>query len=406
MAVLRCIVFLCALVWSLYQLSVLLAHKTFADLIDSSLTLGELASVLYGCVVVLGLTALIRILFGLRQSHYGVVVRQFINFVTRRETLLVSALSLIPQPTVSTVSSDVAVPARAAFQPGVALALVVRLLKRQREIFAVPDRNVRLSEESSRWIYDLGQKASRAHQSGVQSQVIPMEEVDILLDELIEVEEFQPNAIEEWDLVARLYGDPYIEGRNGIRATFGKKRSVEVLAWLSMNLERPRRSAVRTAVWDVDISDASFSTVMSDIRRGVCSVTSGLDRKQIFPPTFTDSIELGVSLVTDFDLLHRALLDFRNNKCSAHQLASELGRIRDVPFAGANYMWADLDGTTTRMVLLALEASNELAEWAKAQNEVQLCSIAVKAGLRVMPGDEQLLAIQQSFISQRSMSSN
>lgn len=405
MAVLKCITFLSALVWSLYQLSVFLAHKTLADLFDSSLTLGEFASVVYGCVVVLGLTVVSRILFGRRQLPYGVVVRQFVNLATRRETLLVSTLSLIPQPAVPAVSIDVAVPARAVLQPGVALALVARLLKRQREIFATPGHNVRLTEESSRWIYDLGRAASRAHQSVAQGQVIPVEEADILLDELIEVEESQPNAIEEWDLVARLYGDPYIEGRNGIRATFGKKRSVEVLAWLSMNLERPRRSAVRTAVWDVDISDASFSTVMSDIRRGVCSVTSGLDRKQVFPPTFTDSIELGVSLVTDFDLLQRALLEFRRNKCSAHQLASELDRIRDVPFAGANYMWADLDGTTTRMVLLALEASNELAEWAKAQNEVQLCSIAVKAGLRVMPGDEELLAIQHSFISQRSMSS-
>lgn len=391
--------------WSLYQLSVLLAHKTFADLIDSSLTLEELAGVLYGCVVVLGLTALVRILFGLRNSHYGLVIKQVITLITRRETLLVSTLSLIPQPTVSIASSDAAVPARAALQPGVALALVLRLLKRQREIFAAPGHNVRLTEESSRWIYDLSRTASRAHQSGVQGQVIPVEQADVLLDELIEVEVSQPKAIEEWDIVARLYGDPFIEGRNGIRATFGKKRSVEVLAWLSMNLERPRRSAVRTAVWDVDISDASFSTVMSDIRRGVCSVTSGHDRKQVFPPTFTDSIELGVSLVTDFDLLHSALLDFRNNKFFASQLATELGRIRDAPFAGANYMWADLDGTTTRMVLLALEASYELAEWAKTQNDVQLCSIAVKAGLRVMPGDEQLLAIQHSFISQRSMSS-
>lgn len=404
MAAFKCIIFLCALLWSSYQLSVFLAHDRVSALFDSSLTLGELSSILYGCVVALGLIVITRILFGLRNSQYGLAVKQITTLVARRETLFVSALSLIPQSTVSTVSSDVAVPARVVLEPGVALALVARLLKRQREIFATSGQNIRLTEESSRWVYDLGRTARRAHRSGVNGQIIPVEEADVLLDELIEVEESQPNAAEAWDVIVRLYGDPYIEGRNGSRATFAKKRSVEVLAWLSMNLERPRRSAVRTAVWDVDISDASFSTVMSDIRRGICSVTSGLDRKEVFPPTFTDSIELGISLVTDFDLLQQALFEFRNNKCSARQLASELGRIRDIPFAGANYMWADLDGTTTRMVLLALEASHELAEWARTKNDVQLCSTAVKAGLRVMPGDEQLLAIQHSFISQRSMS--
>ncbi len=67
-------------------------------------------------------------------------------------------------------------------------------------------------------------------------------------------------------------------------------------------------------------------------------------------------------------------------------------------------MWADLDGTTTRMVLLALQASCEVAEWARNKNDVDTCAAAVKAGLRVMPGHEELLAIQNSFISQRSMS--
>ena len=264
--------------------------------------------------------------------------------------------------------------------------------------------DIRLTENSANSINELRRYAIESVHQRVISSEVPVEELDAQLNSFICVESAVDSVVEEWDIVLRLYGFPFVESRNGVRASFAKKRSVEVLAWLGMNMDRPRRSAVRTAVWDIEISDASFSTVMSDIRRGIGSVTIGRNRDEIFPPTFSDHIEVGVGLITDFDLLQRALKSFRDDETKVGEVIAELKQIRDIPFAGVNYMWADLDGTTTRMVLLALQAACEVAGWARNKNDVDTCADAVKAGLRVMPGHEELLAIQHSFISQRSMS--
>ena len=83
---------------------------------------------------------------------------------------------------------------------------------------------------------------------------------------------------------------------------------------------------------------------------------------------------------------------------------NELKGIRDAPFSGTAYEWADLDGTTTRLIITAMQAAVELAEYGKSLDDVEVMSTAVAAGLRVMPGNEELLKIQQSFIPATQMS--
>ena len=68
--------------------------------------------------------------------------------------------------------------------------------------------------------------------------------------------------------------------------------------------------------------------------------------------------------------------------------------MRDVPFAGTSYSWADLDGTTTRLVILAVTAAMEVASWALTAGDSTAFEIAITAGLRVLPGHEELLALQ------------
>ena len=85
-------------------------------------------------------------------------------------------------------------------------------------------------------------------------------------------------------------------------------------------------------------------------------------------------------------------------------MVEELKDIRDAPFSGTSYEWADLDGTTTRLIITAMQAAHELAEYARTIGDVDSMQIACAAGLRVMPGDEELLQIQQSFIPVVSMS--
>lgn len=208
----------------------------------------------------------------------------------------------------------------------------------------------------------------------------------------------------DWDAVVRVYGFPIVENSVGDRASFSKSRSLEVLAWLGMNSDRPRRSAVRTAIWDIEITDSTFSTILSDIRRGLNKLETPLIESQWIPPTFTDYINMGNRLTTDFDLLSQAFHAFQEDDRNVQNLVTQLSKIRDAPFAGADYMWADLDGTTTRMIVVAVESALSLAKWAHREGETHACLVAVKAGLRVFPGCEELLEIQKSFLSSRLLS--
>jgi hypothetical protein len=92
---------------------------------------------------------------------------------------------------------------------------------------------------------------------------------------------------------------------------------------------------------------------------------------------------------------------FREDNKNHQSLGTQLAEIRDVPFSGTSYEWADLDGTTTRLIITAMQASQELAEYAKSTGDVDLMTVAVAAGLRVMPGCEELLQIQEQFLAMR-----
>jgi hypothetical protein len=86
---------------------------------------------------------------------------------------------------------------------------------------------------------------------------------------------------------------------------------------------------------------------------------------------------------------------FRIDSDNSPEIVRALSYVRDVPFAGTSYSWADLDGTTTRLVILVITAAMEVALWALATGEMTAFAVAITAGLRVFPGHEELLALQK-----------
>lgn len=197
-------------------------------------------------------------------------------------------------------------------------------------------------------------------------------------------------------VIVRVYGNPVVETTDGRRAAFRKSRSLELLVWLALNRERPLRSAARTAIWDADISDSSFATVVSEMRRGLADLVPEVQSQAWSPPSYGDTISLSGEVCTDADLIESLLRQFRASPASvAGALAGELGRIRDLPFAGSNYAWPDLDGTTTRLVLLAFSAIEELVEWATDSGNGRAMAPVVAAGLRMIPGSQEMLDLQR-----------
>jgi hypothetical protein len=198
-----------------------------------------------------------------------------------------------------------------------------------------------------------------------------------------------------WEAVVRVYGYPCVENREGRTIDFRKRKALELLTWLSINRDRPFRSAARTAMWESNVSDSTFATVVSDMRRGLSELSPHVSPREWAPPTFTDDIVLSDTVVTDVELLSRAWDQFQRDRTMLFAVVSELSHVRDLPFAGAGYLWPDVDGTTTRFVILGANIAREIAYWSYDHKEWDALTTAVTAGLRLLPGDEELLDLQR-----------
>jgi two-component SAPR family response regulator len=200
----------------------------------------------------------------------------------------------------------------------------------------------------------------------------------------------------DWSLMVRLVGEPVLEDRSGRRAVFGKKKSIELLAWMALNRDRSTRSAARTALWDVDVAGSTFSTIVSDMRRAMRVLSSDQLETDWSRATHTDVLPLSRRVVTDVEIIEGSL-----RSGSLSEIMSGLRLVRDMPFAGTAYLWADLDGSTTRIVMVVLKAVWRAIEIAAEVDDRDAAMSAISIGLRVLPGDSELLDMQAKLANIR-----
>jgi len=201
---------------------------------------------------------------------------------------------------------------------------------------------------------------------------------------------------EEWAVLVRVLGAPHVESRDGRDVTFGKGKALELLMWMSEHRDSSTRSAARTALWDGEVQDATFSNVVSDLRRSLNStVPSPIDEEWV-PRTFTDRLVLHELVVTDAQLIAQRLQEFIKTPTDSARmnLRESLNYVRDLPFAGANYTWADAEGITTTHVITAVHAAVVLAEHAIEVGDTETLFATTEKGLRVLPGHEELVALR------------
>lgn len=197
----------------------------------------------------------------------------------------------------------------------------------------------------------------------------------------------------EWILLVRLLGEPVVQNRYGDRGQFGKKKAMELLAWMVLNRERSTRTAARNAMWDVNVADSTFTTIISDLRRALQRIAPAEGPDGWSPATFSDALPLANGVTSDIEILEHAL------KCGDIQAKVEaLTLVRDVPFAGTGYLWADLDGSTTRAIITVMSVVDSVLAEATESQDVESALLAIRAGLKVLPGDEVLLEYQQSLV--------
>lgn len=301
------------------------------------------------------------------------------------------AAPFVPTPVVSVPVGDVVAPA-------VALGVVRRILRTRAAQISSRSIPRPLSVVEAETLGRIMQTAQTAMSCrDVPDEAVLPPSVRDLVAAVSETSDPASVAVPAaWSVVVRLVGEPVAEARNGSVAEFSKKRSTELLSWMVLNRDRLSRSAARNAMWDVSVADSTFGTILSDLRRGLARIAPAPTEQGWCPATFTDRLVLAEGIVSDYDLLRAAVV-------SGHRddLLRELNRVRDVPFAGTSYLWADLDGSTTRVVIAVLDAVDALVDLGTSQGDHAAVLAAVRAGLRVLPGDERLLRTLGSLVSGR-----
>jgi two-component SAPR family response regulator len=211
----------------------------------------------------------------------------------------------------------------------------------------------------------------------------------------------QTNLAVDWQVLVRIMGPVTIESREGRLITFEKSRSMELLAWLVTHRERPLRAAARTAMWDTNVTNATFNNVVSELRTELQKSMEGTSRMAL-AKNFDELLHLDHSIVCDSDVLQAALQAHLNDpdEGTAIQLAESLSLVRDMPFSGSHYLWPDPEGITSNIVHSIIRAAELVAEDALERGDLRQVFIATGQGLRVLRGHEGLIGIRMKAYAQ------
>ena len=198
----------------------------------------------------------------------------------------------------------------------------------------------------------------------------------------------------DWAVMVRVLGPPAAVTARGELITFDKGKALELLVWMTEHRDASTRSAARTALWDGMVKDSTFSNVVSEVRRSLKSGHPELSEDWI-PRTFTDELPVHEAIVTDAELLEIATKNFECDRGGyVGQLVDLLAEVRNLPFSGADYAWADGEGITTSHVIKVVRAAVLVGEYAIEQGDDDLLFMATERGLRVLPGHEQLVSLR------------
>lgn len=205
-------------------------------------------------------------------------------------------------------------------------------------------------------------------------------------------------ASDPGEIMLRLLGPVELRARDGQEIVFRKSKSMELLCWAALHRDRPTVSAARTALWEIDVQDATFHNVFSELRRGLATagIQDGICR------VTRQQLVLAPEVTTDAEVLRGVLLaveqveDESADSSVLDALTNILGLVRGLPFAGQQYAWADAEGITSTFVWLVTRAVETACQLAHDRGNDAALMAAVSAGLRMLPGDEHFISLRDA----------
>jgi hypothetical protein len=205
-----------------------------------------------------------------------------------------------------------------------------------------------------------------------------------------------PFVEQPWSLVVRVLGPIEVVDRTGRAVEFERSKSMELVAWLVQHRRRPTRAAARTALWDLDVRDATFANVVSDARRAMARVVTPASGAEWIARTLTDELPLHSEVVSDAELLAARVHHAQGlgDAAAIAVLRPGLEWVVALPFSGTSYLWTDAEGLASSLVLLVTGAACRLAEHYLAIGDVDGVFWATGQGLQVLSGHEELIALR------------
>jgi hypothetical protein len=206
-----------------------------------------------------------------------------------------------------------------------------------------------------------------------------------------------------WSIIVRVFGQVQVASASGVSADCERSKATELIVWLSQHRERPTRTAARTALWDLDVRDATFANVVSDARRALARAEAPADSEEWIARTLTEDLPLHPGVVTDADLLAHRLEHARGVTSSdaIDTLRPGVEMLAGMPFAGTSYLWTDAEGITSSLILLATSAAIELANHYLLLGDVDGVFWATGQGLKVLSGHEELISLRMRAHARR-----
>ena len=218
----------------------------------------------------------------------------------------------------------------------------------------------------------------------------------LVTDETVVVEVAEPYVDPPWSLMVRLLGPVDVVDPSERAARFERSKTLELIAWLTLHRDRSTRAGARTALWDLDVRDATFANVVSEARRAMARHVEPPPGEEWLGRTLTEVLPLHKTVVADVELV-RARLDharLQPPELAIETLRPAVAMIRDLPFAGTGYLWPDAEGITSNLVLLATSAATELAGHYLSMGDIDGVFWATGQGLKVLAGHEELIALR------------
>ena len=206
----------------------------------------------------------------------------------------------------------------------------------------------------------------------------------------------------DWEICVRIMGPVEVADRSWGTLRFERSKSAELLAWLVTHRERPTRIAARTALWEMSIEDSTFNNVVSGIRKVINQNGQNLLERES-----NDVLKVGSQVITDVQILEAAMEKVKTKESDENfiMLRSALDLVRDLPFAGEDFVWADTEGITSNVVLTVITGALMLSDFYLSRQDLNGVFWATGQGLKALRGHEELIALRmKAHAQQRNIS--